>query len=200
MSDYIPYNNEGGLSKYKITDQRHMPLLLINGQLPPSNFRYGYTESTEQLVRSQRNSQGVIVSEMIGDRLLKFDNLEWPILNSTEYKWLQRQVAQFFAYVTYYDMRANTGTGGFVTKKFYWGDFNAEPFKFERDTDNGLLVPSYYINVKVNLIDCGEPYIRPGQSNYCSPRKFGPPYGATNATYGSNNNNGNDNNHDPIQL
>lgn len=67
-------------------------------------------------------------------------------------------------------------TGGFVTKKFYWGDFSAEPWKFERNTTYGVLKPTYYINVKVNLIDCGEPYLDPTDPNWCEPNKFGPPY------------------------
>ena len=41
-----------------------------------------------------------------------------------------------------------------TTRKFYWGDFSAEPFEFERHGE--VLVPSMYKNVKVNLIDCGE--------------------------------------------
>ena len=203
MAEYIPDNGWGGLSKYQLEDHRHMPLLLINGMIPPDNFKYGYTEDTEQLVRSQRNSKGVVVAQKEGEaydnstgkRLMKFNNLEWPLLPNSDYRWLQEQIEKFFCYLTYYDARAgykrmgrdpfsgqeiySTGVqteGGFVTKKFYWGDFSAEPWQFERDTDYGLLVPSYYINVKVNLIDCGEPYLSPGDPNWCSPLKYGPPY------------------------
>lgn len=203
MADYIPDNNWGGLSKYQLEDHRHMPLFLINGMIPPDNFRYGYTEDTEQLVKSQRNSKGVVIAQKVGEnfdnssgkRLLKFNNLEWPILPNSDYRWLQEQIEKFYCYITYYDARYGyqpmgvdpfsgkelytTGvqtTGGFVTKKFYWGDFSAEPWKFERNTDNGLLVPSVYINVKVNLIDCGEPYLKPGDANWCNPNKFNPPY------------------------
>lgn len=174
-----------------------MPLFLINKMIPPDNFRYGYTEDTEQLVKSQRNSKGVVVAKKVGEsydnssgkRLLKFNNLEWPLLPNSDYRWLQEQIEKFYCYITFYDARAgyqpvqgndySSGvqtTGGFVTKKFYWGDFSAEPWKFVRDTNNGLLVPSYYINVKVNLIDCGEPYLKSSDPNWCSPTKFGPPY------------------------
>lgn len=203
MAEYIPDNGWGGLSKYQLEDHRHMPLLLINGMIPPDNFKYGYTEDTEQLVKSQRNSKGVVVAQKVGEaydnstgkRLMKFNNLEWPLLPNSDYRWLQEQIEKFYCYLTYYDARAgykrmgrdpfsrqeiySTGVqteGGFVTKKFYWGDFSAEPWQFERDTDYGLLVPSYYINVKVNLIDCGEPYLSPGDPNWCSPLKYGPPY------------------------
>ena len=200
MAEYIPDNGWGGLSKYQLEDHRHMPLFLINGMIPPDNFRYGYTETTEQLVKSQRNSKGVVVAKKVGSeydnskgkRLLKFDGLEWPILANSDYRWLQEQIEKFYCYVTYYDARAgyqpiagdnySTGVqtkGAFVTKKFYWGDFSAEPWQFERDTDNGLLKPSYYINVKVNLIDCGEPYLEQGDPNWCSPTKFDPPYEGT---------------------
>ena len=203
MAEYIPDNGWGGLSKYQYEDHRHMPLLLINGYIPPDNFRYGYTEDTEQLVKSQRNSKGVVVAKKVGEaydnssgkRLMKFNNLEWPILPNSDYRWLQEQIEKFYCYVTYYDARYGyqpigrdpfTGeeiysigaqtTGGFVTKKFYWGDFSAEPWKFERNTDNGLLVPAYYINVKVNLIDCGEPYLEPGDNNWANPAELTPPY------------------------
>ena len=49
----------------------HTPLFLINNQTPPSNVKYGYTEDTEQLVKSQRNSQGVVIAKTVGRRLLK---------------------------------------------------------------------------------------------------------------------------------
>ena len=197
MSEYIPDNGWGGLSKYQYEDHRHMPLFLINKHIPPDNFRYGYTEDTEQLVKSQRNSKGVVVAEKVGEsydnstgkRLLKFNNLEWPILPESDYRWLQEQIEKFYCYVTFWDHRAGytpirngnysigaQTTGGFVTKKFYWGDFSAEPWKFYRDTDLDLLVPSVYINVRVNLIDCGEPYLDADDPNWCDPHLYGPPY------------------------
>lgn len=197
MAEYIPDNGYGGLSKYQYQDHRHMPLFLINGMIPPDNVRYGYTEDTEQLVKSQRNSKGVVVAKKVGEsydnstgkRLMKFSGLEWPYLPNSDYRWLQEQIEKFYCYVTYYDARAgyqpiigndySSGVqtaGAIVTKKFYWGDCSAEPFRFERDTDIGVLVPSWYINIKVNLIDCGEPYLQPGDPNYVEPTKFGPPY------------------------
>lgn len=197
MSEYIPDNGWGGLSKYQLEDHRHMPLFLINKHIPPDNFRYGYTEDTEQLVRSQRNSKGVVVAEKVGEaydnssgkRLLKFNNLEWPIMPESDYRWLQEQIEKFYCFVTFWDHRAGyqpingkdysrgiQTTGGFVTKKFYWGDFSAEPWQFYRDTDLDLLVPSYYINVKVNLIDCGEPYLSRNDPNWCDPHSINPPY------------------------
>ena len=197
MADYIPDNGWGGLSKYQLEDHRHMPLFLINGHIPPDNVKYGYTEDTEQLVKSQRNSKGVVVAQKVGEaydsstgkRLMKFNNLEWPLLANSDYRWLQEQIEKFYCYLTFYDARAgyqpiqgnnySTGiqtTGGFVTKKFYWGDFSAEPFTFVRDTNYGILVPAYYINVKVNIIDCGEPYLSPNDPNYVSVPAFYPPY------------------------
>ena len=182
MAEYIPDNGWGGLSKYQLEDHRHMPLLLINGDIPPDNFKYGYTEDTEQLVRSQRNSQGVVIAEQIGRRLLKFNNLEWPIMSNSNYRWLQKQIEKFYCYVTYYDARYGSSATGhqtqgeFVTKQFYWGDFSAEPWQFYRDTDFGILIPSYYINVKVNLIDCGKDYVKPGEEGYVSVPAWYPPY------------------------
>lgn len=84
---------------------QHTPLFKINGQTVPRNVKYGYTEDTEQLVKSQRNSQGVVVAEVVGRRLLKFNNLEWPIMTKSEYAWLQNQIAQFYCQLTYYDAR-----------------------------------------------------------------------------------------------
>ena len=197
MAEYIPDNGWGGLSKYQLEDHRHMPLFLINGDIPPDNVKYGYTEDTEQLVKSQRNSKGVVVAQKVGEaydnstgkRLLKFNNLEWPILPESDYRWLQEQIEKFFCYITFWDARAGyqpisgnnytigtQTTGAFVTKKFYWGDFSAEPWKFYRDTNYGILIPSYYINIKVNLIDCGEPYLKPGDVNYISLPAYQPPY------------------------
>ena len=197
MANYIPDNGWGGLSKYQLEDHRHMPLFLINGHIPPDNVKYGYTEDTEQLVKSQRNSKGVVVAQKVGEaydsstgkRLVKFNNLEWPLLANSDYRWLQEQIEKFYCYLTFYDARAgyqpiqgnnySTGiqtTGGFVTKKFYWGDFSAEPFTFIRDTSYGILVPAYYINVKVNIVDCGEPYLSPGDTNYVNVPAFYPPY------------------------
>lgn len=182
MANYIPDNGWGGLSKYQLEDHRHMPLFLINGDIPPDNVKYGYTEDTEQLVKSQRNSQGVVVAKKVGERLLKFNNLEWPILPNSDYRWLQKQIEKFYCYITYYDARYGTApnghqtAGNFVTKKFYWGDFSAEPWKFVRDTDLGILIPSWYINVKVNLIDCGEDYLKPSDPNYVSIPAYQPPY------------------------
>ena len=197
MANYIPDNGWGGLSKYQLEDHRHMPLFLINGHIPPDNFKYGYTEDTEQLVKSQRNAKGVVVAQKVGEsydnstgkRLLKFNNLTWPYLPNSDYRWLQEQIEKFFAYVTFYDARAGykpisggdysvgTQTGGqIVTKKFYWGDFSAEPYTFIRDTTYGVLVPDSYINVSVNLIDCGEPYLSPSDTNWHTPLEFSPPY------------------------
>lgn len=126
------------------------PLFLIDGEAPPANVRYGYTEDTEQLVKSQRNSKGVVVSEVVGRRLVKFNNLEWPIMSLSDFNWLQSKVAAFYCNVTYYDSRY----GGRTTRKFYWGDLSAEPFEFYRNGD--ILIPKTYKNVRVNLIDCGE--------------------------------------------
>lgn len=182
MANYIPDNGCGGLSKYQLEDHRHMPLFLINGDIPPDNFRYGYTEDTEQLVQSQRNSRGVVVSKVIGDRLLKFNNLEWPMMSNSDYRWLQKQIAGFYCYITYYDARADVGgspnhtSGGIVTKKFYFGDFSAEPWQFVRDTDYGILIPDMYINVKVNIIDCGEPYLEPSDPHFVNIPAYDPPY------------------------
>ena len=139
-------------SRYDYAGLKHMPLFLINGTPPPGNVKYGYTEDTEQLVKSQRNSKGEVVAEKVGSRLMKFNNLEWPYLEREGYEWLQSQIENFYCNLTYYDARR----GGVVTRQFYWGDFSAEPFEFDRDDYRGVLIPKSYINVKVNLIDCGK--------------------------------------------
>lgn len=138
--------------KYDYAGLKHMPLFLVNGQPPPGNVKYGYTEDTEQLVKSQRNSQGVVVATKVNNRLVKFNNLEWPYMTREDFEWLQGEVEKFYCELKYYDSRRK----GVVSRQFYWGDLSAEPFEFDRDDPSGVLIPKSYINVKVNLIDCGK--------------------------------------------
>lgn len=131
---------------------KHKPLFLINGHAIPGNcnVKYGYSELTEQLVKTQRNSAGVVVAKQVGRRLVKLDGLEWPYMKLSDYEWLQDRIAEFYCWITYYDARR----GRTIKRKFYWGDFSGEPYEFDRS--GSILKPTSYINVKVNLIDCGE--------------------------------------------
>jgi len=141
------------------------PLFLINGSSFPSN-EYGYytsgavnnpgrdyVERTEQLVRSTRNANGEVISQVVNRRLRKFDSLSWPYLSASSVTWLQQQIAKFNCTLTYWD----SGTGGFVTREYYWGDFEATPCEWETVYYNGRYMkkPSYYKNVVCNLIDKG---------------------------------------------
>lgn len=68
------------------------------------------------------------------------------------YLWssILKEFKNFYVTVTYPDMVNNTWT----TRKMYPGDRTAEPFHLDPVTQ----LPIDYINCKVNLIDCGEPF------------------------------------------
>lgn len=138
------------------------PLFLINGQAFANPENYGtvnnpsreYVERTEQLVRSARNANGEVISEVINRRMSKFDSLTWPYLSASSVVWLKSEIAKFDCELTYWD----SGVGNFITREYYWGDFEATPCEWETTYYNGRLMkkPSYYKNVTCNLIDKGK--------------------------------------------
>ena len=60
-----------------------------------NNPAIGYTEQSEQLVRSTRNAKGQVVSQKINRRINKFENLYWPYLSRYDVNWLKKQIAKF---------------------------------------------------------------------------------------------------------
>lgn len=125
------------------------PFIKINGREYPAPRR-GLNLMTATLVDSGRNSNGVVVGQIIGRQQQKINNLEWGHLTASQWSALLKEFDEFFVTVTYPDMVNNTWT----TRKMYPGDRTADVFKLDPRT--GL--PSEYINCKVNLIDCGEPF------------------------------------------
>lgn len=121
----------------------------INGTAYPCPAR-GLSLLDATIVDSARNSNGVVVGQVVGRRQQKINNLEWKHLTAVQWSALLKEFDNFFVTVTYPDMVNNTWT----TRKMYPGDRTAEVFKLDKTT--GL--PSEYINCKVNIIDCGEPF------------------------------------------
>lgn len=131
------------------------------------NPAQGYLMKTEQLVRSTRNANGEVVSQKINRRLLKFDSLKWPILSRRQVVWLKQKVANFAVNVTYYDDEVDN----IITRKFYFGDMSAEPFRWESISIDGgqtkyIKRPTMYKDVSVNIIDMRVLIIKKGE-NVC---------------------------------
>lgn len=152
------------------------PLILINGEEfkfrdPYGNYltenydgqimntvnnpAIGYVERSEQLVKSTRNAQGQVVSQVINRRLNKFDSLSWPYLSRYSINWLKKQIAKFECNLSYWDDEMNS----WITRKYYWGDFEATPCEWEtvhiQGTNQYYKRPIWYKDVKCNLIDMG---------------------------------------------
>lgn len=92
-----------------------------------NNPAIGYTEQSEQLVRSTRNAKGQVVSQKINRRINKFENLYWPYLSRYDVNWLKKQIAKFNCEVGYWDDETET----VKYREFYWGDFEATPCEWE---------------------------------------------------------------------
>lgn len=121
----------------------------INGREYPQPRR-GLELIGSTIVDAARNANGVTVGQMVGRELQKINNLEWGYLTAEQWSQILQEFEQFYVTVTYPDMVNNTWT----TRKMYPGDRSATPFHMDEAT--GL--PKDYINCKVNLIDCGEPF------------------------------------------
>ena len=143
-------------------------LLLFDGEaLPPGpsngyafarNPKPGYVERSEQLVNSTRNANGEVIAQKINRRLHKFDELTFPYLSREQVCWLKRKVENFYVDVTYWDSEAD----GVITRKFYFGDMSATPCDWDREngapttvSNYSVMVPTFYKDVKVNIIDMG---------------------------------------------
>lgn len=126
-----------------------------------NNPAIGYTEMSEQLVKSTRNANGQVVAQKINRRLNKFDNLYWPYMSRVNINELKKEIAKFECNLTYWDDEAEA----YITRKFYWGDFSATPCEWETVRLEGhrdhlgrpvyFKRPIWYKDVKVNLIDMG---------------------------------------------
>ena len=126
------------------------PYITINGNPYPCPRR-GLEMLTATIVDSGRNANGVVVGQKVGRDQQKLNSLQWAYMDAETWSSLLREFEDgFFVTVTYPDMVHNTWT----TRKMYPGDRTAKPFHLDEDT--GL--PLDYLDCKVNLIDCGEPF------------------------------------------
>lgn len=121
----------------------------INGKPYPCPRR-GLNMMTATIVDSGRNTNAVVVGQVVGRQQQKLSNLEWAYLTAEQWSAILKEFENFYVTVTYPDMVNNTWT----TRKMYPGDRTAEPFHLDPVTQ----LPLDYINCKVNLIDCGEPF------------------------------------------
>ena len=121
----------------------------INGREYPCPRR-GLNLMTATIVDSARNANAVVVGQVVGREQQKLDRLEWAYLTAEQWSSILKEFKNFYVTVTYPDMVNNTWT----TRKMYPGDRTAEPFHLDPVTQ----LPIDYINSKVNLIDCGEPF------------------------------------------
>jgi hypothetical protein len=152
------------------------PLILINGKEfkfrdPEGNYlteefngrrfntvnnpAIGYTEKSEQLVKSTRNAKGQVVAQTVNRRLNKFENLYWPYMSRVNLTELKQEIKKFYCDLSYWDDEADA----WVERRYYWGDFEATPCEWETvritGTDRYVKRPIWYKDVKCNLIDMG---------------------------------------------
>lgn len=120
-----------------------------------NNPAIGYTEQSEQLVKSTRNAKGQVIAQKVNRRLNKFENLYWPYMSRVNVNWLKKEIAKFECNLSYWDDELEQ----FITRRYYWGDFEATPCEWETvritGTDQYFKRPIWYKDVKCNLIDMG---------------------------------------------
>ena len=127
-----------------------MPEGPSNGYARAQNPARGYKELSEQIVTTTRNANGQVIAEKRNRRMNKFDSLKWPYLSREQVTWLKQKIANFEVRLTYYDSEAGAVI---YDRRFYFGDFSAEPVEWDRDGD--IMIPTFYKDVSVNLIDMG---------------------------------------------
>lgn len=123
------------------------PFIKINGHAYPYPNK-GLKLLDITMVDSSRNTNGVMVGQVVGRRQQKIDSLVWGVLDAETWSALLQEFDNFYFMCTYPDMVHNTWT----TRKMYPGDRSAEPIYIDHET--GL--PTAYANCSVNIIDVGE--------------------------------------------
>lgn len=99
-------------------------------------------------VNSSRNTNAVMVGQLVGRRQQKINNLVWHRLPAKVWAQILQEFDGFYFMCTYPDMVHNRWT----TRKMYPGDRSAKPNHIDPNT--GL--PDEYRDCKVNIIDVGE--------------------------------------------
>lgn len=113
---------------------------------PVPSFTERVRESQKKWVTGRLSPIG----QVVGREQQKINNLEWAYLTAEQWSAILKEFKNFYVTVSYPDMVNNTWT----ERKMYPGDRTAEPFHLDPVTQ----LPLDYINCKVNLIDCGEPF------------------------------------------
>lgn len=124
-----------------------MAFITVNGYDFPSPRR-GAKPTVSTIVNAGRNANATVVGQKIGRDQYKLDGLEWPWLPAEIWSRMLTVLDNFFVYVTFWDPVSY----GQRTIKMYPGDRTGEPYWIDPDTGK----PLFYLNCKVNLIDCGE--------------------------------------------
>lgn len=124
-----------------------MAFITVNGYDFPSPRR-GAKPTVSTIVNTGRNANATVVGQKIGRDQYKLDGLEWPWLPADIWSRMLTVLDNFFVYVTFWDPVSD----GQRTIKMYPGDRTGEPYWIDPDTGK----PLFYLNCKVNLIDCGE--------------------------------------------
>lgn len=122
-------------------------IITVNGKEFPAPQR-GLEFIVSTLVNSGRNANGEVIGQVVGRNQNKLNNLVWPWLDAQTWADMLQAFNDFFVIVRFPDMTTNT----WKTLKMYPGDRSAEPYWIDPKTK----MPTYYINCKVNIIDCGE--------------------------------------------
>lgn len=118
----------------------------MNGRTLPTPAR-GVKETWTQMVNSGRNANAQVVAQKVGRRQLKFDGVVFPHLTASQWAEVLSMIEEFEGTLTYWDSRANA----MVTKKVYWGDASAKPWKIDPNTGRVL----EYVECTCNIIDMG---------------------------------------------
>lgn len=124
-----------------------MAFITVNGYDFPSPRR-GAKPTVSTIVNAGRNANAEVVGQRIGRDQYKLDGLEWPWLPAETWSRMLTVLNHFFVYVTFWDPVSR----GQKTIKMYPGDRTGEPYWIDLDTGE----PLFYLNCKVNLVDCGE--------------------------------------------
>lgn len=105
--------------------------------------------TTSRNVDAGRNANGVVVGQMVG-RSIDKQNMSWKVLPPEKWWEMNRFVEDngMFFWCHYF----SHGLGKWMDRKFYCGDFTANPYMVDANTGS----PKWYLDCSVNVIDTGE--------------------------------------------
>lgn len=102
---------------------------------------------TSTMVDSGRNTDGVLVSQVIGRPIAK-QNMKWSVLPNEKWWEMNQFWEEHFTFqCQYFDYNY----GDWRNREFYCGDRKAKPFGVNSDTG----IPLYMTNCECNVIDTG---------------------------------------------